>query len=72
MSTQIPYEELDKEFDRIGADDNLRRGFASTDPRVTLELVLSALRATPNGAGTPGFEKTLRRMLVAPGVDERS
>jgi hypothetical protein len=69
--TEIPYDELDKEFNRIGADENLRRGLATTDPRLTLELILSALRATPVGAGTPGFERTLRRMLEAQHMDER-
>jgi hypothetical protein len=67
VSTEIPYDELDKEFDRIGADEYLRRGFASTDNRVTLDLLLAALRATPTGAGTPGFERTLRNMLEGPG-----
>jgi hypothetical protein len=65
VSTRIPYEELDQEFDRIGADAHLRQGFASTDPRVTLDLVLAALRATPTGAGTQGFEETLTKMLEA-------
>ena len=67
MSSGVPYDELDKEFERIGADQTLRRGLASTDPRVTLDLILAALRATPSGSGTQGFEETLRRMLEVPG-----
>jgi len=62
----VPYYELDREFDRIGADKHLRSGFASTDPRVTMDLVLAALRATPTGSGTPGFERTLTAMLESP------
>ncbi len=59
----VPYEELDREFDRIRADKYLRSGFATTDPRVTMDIVLAALRATPTGGGTPAFERTLRAML---------
>jgi hypothetical protein len=66
MSTRIPWDELDKEFDRIGADQHLRTGLASTDPRVSLDLVLAARGATPTGAGTHAFEQILRRMLDDP------
>ena len=60
MPSNIPYELLNKEFDRIGADAVLRSGFASADPRVTMDIVLAALRATPTGGGTAAFERTLR------------
>jgi len=63
MPTKIPYEELNREFDRIGADSHLRSGFAGNDPRLTMDLILAALRATPTGGGTPAFERTLRGML---------
>jgi hypothetical protein len=66
---RTPYEELDREFDRIGADKFLRGGFSTTDPRVTMALVLAALRATPTGGGTPAFERTLRAMLDSPGAN---
>jgi hypothetical protein len=65
--TTDPYEELEREFDRIAGDADLRGGFATTDPRVTMELILAALRATPTGAGTVGFERTLKTMLDALG-----
>jgi hypothetical protein len=67
MRTRIPYEDLEREFDRIGADVHLRSGLASTDPRLTMDLVLAALRATPTRGGTAGFERTLKAMLDAPG-----
>jgi len=63
MPTRIPYEELERESNRIDADVHLRNGFATTDPRVTMDVVLAALRATPTGGGTPAFERTLKSML---------
>ena len=65
MSPKIPHELLKKEFDRIGADAYLRNGFATNDPRVTMDVVLAALRATPTGGGTPAFERTLKAMLAS-------
>jgi hypothetical protein len=63
VSTGVPYHELEKEFERVGVDENLRSGLSTTDPRPTLELLLAALRATPTGTGTLGFKRTLRMML---------
>ena len=62
---RIPYEDVEREFDRIGADSHLCRGFASSDPRVTLEVILAALRATPTGGGTAGVEQALKIMLAS-------
>ncbi len=67
MPIRIPYDELEREFDRIDADDDVRNGFASSDPRVTMGLVLTALRATPTDGGTAAFERTLDAMLKSLG-----
>ena len=63
MRWEFPVREMDREFDRINASAALRSRFASTDPRVTPELFMAALRATPTGAGTDGFIAKLKGML---------
>jgi len=57
--------ELDKELERIGADKYLRGGLSITGGSVTGEDVALALRTTPDGAGTPGFEKRLGEVIAA-------
>jgi hypothetical protein len=58
-------EELDKQLERIGADGYLRGGFSVRGRGVTGEDVALALRTTPDGAGTPGFEKRLQEVIAA-------
>jgi hypothetical protein len=64
MNPIMPLDELLRELDRIGADKNLRSGLA-TGPGVTAEDVRAAFRATPDGAGTAGFERALRSQVSA-------
>ena len=64
MSEEFSSRELLRHFDRIGADDALRNGLA-TGADVTPEDVIGALRETPDGAGTAGFERALRARIAA-------
>ena len=61
MTSRLPYDELLRELDRIGADELLRTGLV-TGPDIDPEDVWTALRTTPTGSGTPGFEATLRAL----------
>ena len=61
MTRRLPYDELMRELDRIGADELLRTGLV-TGPDIDPEDVFTALRTTPSGSGTPGFEATLRAL----------
>ena len=63
MRWELPVREMDREFDRINASAALRSGFASSNPRITPEMFMAALRATPTGAGTEGFIAALKGML---------
>ena len=58
----ISREEMEAEFDRIGADEHLRSGFAGNGD-VTVEDVVVALRTTPTGGGTPAFLATLTEVV---------
>ena len=58
----ITPEEMEAEFDRIGADEHLRSGFAANGD-VTVEDVVVALRTTPTGGGTPAFLATLTEVV---------
>ena len=64
MRPILPLDELLRELDRIGADEHLRNGLA-TAPGVTADDVRSAIHATPDGAGTAGFERALRTQVAA-------
>ena len=64
MQPPLPYDELQRELDRIGADSLLRGGLA-TGPGVTPEDVRAAFRATADGAGTEGFIAALRAEVAA-------
>jgi hypothetical protein len=62
MRPVLPLDELLRELNRIGADEHLRNGLA-VGPGITPEDVRAAFRATPDGAGTTGFERALRTQL---------
>ena len=64
MNEPFTPEELKRHLDRIGADEVLRGGLA-TGPGIEPEDVITALRTTPSGSGTPGFEATLRALVEA-------
>ena len=64
MTGPLSYQELMRELDRIGADEALRSGLVA-GPGITPEDVQAALRATPTGGGTAGFEATLDAIVGA-------
>ena len=64
MQPPLPFDELQRELDRINADALLRTGLA-TGPGVTAEDIRAAFRATPDGAGTAGFSAALRAQVAA-------
>lgn len=63
--SRIGCEELDRELDRIGADQQLRQELASMNPGVSPDLMYVVLRATPTAGSMRALEQTLRRMLEA-------
>ena len=64
MTGPLTNEEREHHLDRIGADELLRRGLA-TSSEFDAEDVFTALRTAPTGSGTPGFEATLRALMEA-------
>ena len=64
MQPPLPFDELQRELDRINADPFLRTGLA-TGPGVTAEDIRAAFRATPDGAGTAGFAAALQAQVAA-------
>jgi len=63
---QLPWtrEEWERELDRIDADEFLRSGLATTGG-ITTDDVWLAIRTTPTGAGTSGFDATLQAIVDA-------
>ena len=64
MKLPWTWEEWERELDRIDADEFLRSGLATTGG-ITAEEVWLAIRTTPTGAGSSGFEATLLAIVDA-------
>jgi hypothetical protein len=64
MHDPLAGEELEREFDRIGADQFLRGGIAVTGD-IRPEEVWAAIRQAPDGSGTAGVEAALHAIVLA-------